>query len=226
MLECVERLRWWTTKQCFTHAFRPFPMEKVGYTSESPQGKTWTASRCLAPVKSQEQDPDRHASLPSRSSVDLRMAQMVVQGVIQARWRPLLTRWKLIQVWRVRVGVKLSCRSRWIFHGSEKNRTGNELVSEMAKIFPPCATKMFPPKPLPPSAFRFGCARWRVERSHDVLTKAPLLCKVRKLSPPDSFVSPHQCVTAIAQCVISACRPSSELALLPIPLGLCLWPFW
>ena len=24
MLECVERLRRWTTKQCFTHAFRPF----------------------------------------------------------------------------------------------------------------------------------------------------------------------------------------------------------
>ena len=34
------------------------------------RGKTSTASRCLAPVKSQEQDQDRHASLPSRSSVD------------------------------------------------------------------------------------------------------------------------------------------------------------
>ena len=57
-------------KQCFTHAFRPFPMDKVGYTSESPRGKTSTASRCLAPVKSQEQDLDRHASLPPRSPVD------------------------------------------------------------------------------------------------------------------------------------------------------------
>ena len=48
-----------------------FPMDKVGYTSESPDREnTSTASRCLAPVKSQEQDLDRHASLPSRSSVD------------------------------------------------------------------------------------------------------------------------------------------------------------
>ena len=47
-----------------------FPMDKVGYTSESPRRKTSTASRCLAPVKSQEQDRDRQASLPSRSSVD------------------------------------------------------------------------------------------------------------------------------------------------------------
>ena len=51
-----------------------FPMDKVGFTSESPpppdRGKTATASRCLAPVNSQEQDLDRHASLPSRSSVD------------------------------------------------------------------------------------------------------------------------------------------------------------
>ena len=35
-----------------------------------PRGKTSTASRCLAPVKSQEQDLARHASLPSRSSID------------------------------------------------------------------------------------------------------------------------------------------------------------
>ena len=48
-----------------------FPMDKVGYTSESPRSrKDSTASRCLSPVKSQEQDLDRHASLPSRSSVD------------------------------------------------------------------------------------------------------------------------------------------------------------
>ena len=77
-------------------------------------------------------------------------------------------KWKLIQVWRVRVGVKLSCRGRRIFHGSEKKKkTGNELESEnteMAKIFPPCATKMFPPKPLPPSAFRFVRARWRTRK--------------------------------------------------------------
>ena len=42
-------------------------------------------------------------------------------------------KWKLIQVWRVRVGVKLSCRGRRIFHGSEKKQTGNELVSETLK---------------------------------------------------------------------------------------------
>ena len=60
----------WTTKQCFTHAFRPFSHGQSGYTSESPRGKTSTASHCLAPVKSQEQDLDWHASFPSRSSVD------------------------------------------------------------------------------------------------------------------------------------------------------------
>ena len=43
-----------------------------------------------------------------------------------------------------------------IFHGSEKKRTGNELVNEMAKIFPPCATKMFPPKPCHPPRFVLG----------------------------------------------------------------------
>ena len=56
---------------------------------------------------------------------------------------------------------------RRIFHGSEKKLMGNELVSEnteMAKIFPPCATKMFPPKPFPPSAFRFVRARWRIRK--------------------------------------------------------------
>ena len=73
-----------------------FPTDKVGYTSESPRGKTSTASRCLAPVRSQEQDLDRHASLPSRLST-VRMAQMVVQWVIQAQWRPLLTKWKLVR---------------------------------------------------------------------------------------------------------------------------------
>ena len=54
-------------------------------------------------------------------------------------------------MWRVRIGVKLSCRGRRIFHGSEKKKTRNELVSEnteMAKIFPPCATKNVPAKTL------------------------------------------------------------------------------
>ena len=49
----------------------------------------------------------------------------------------------------------------------KRRKIGNELVSEdteMAKIFPPCATKMFPPKPLPPSAFRFVRARWRIRK--------------------------------------------------------------
>ena len=41
-----------------------FPMDKVGYTSESRREKTATASRCLAPERSQEQAP--HASLPSK----------------------------------------------------------------------------------------------------------------------------------------------------------------
>ena len=39
-----------------------FLMDKLGYTSEWPRGKT--ASLCLAPVRSPEQD--RHVSLPSR----------------------------------------------------------------------------------------------------------------------------------------------------------------
>ena len=48
-----------------------FPWTKSATPRNPPdRGKTSTASRCLAPVKSQEQDLDRHASLPSRSSVD------------------------------------------------------------------------------------------------------------------------------------------------------------
>ena len=39
----------------------------------------------------------------------------------------------------------------------KKKRTGTELVSEMGgKIFPPCATKMFPPKPCHPARFVLG----------------------------------------------------------------------
>ena len=152
------------------------PIDKVGYTSESPRGMTSTASRRLAPVRSQEQD--RHASLPFRSSI-VRMAQMVVQWVIQAQWRSLLIKWKLIQLWRVRVGVKLSCRGRRIFHGSEEKRTGNELVSEMAKIFPACATKT-PAKTLATQRVSFWMRMmtcwtvpWRID-------KGPIACDRRK----------------------------------------------
>ena len=92
--------------------------------------------------------------LPRRPSI-VRIAQMVVQWVIQAQWRPLLTRWKLIQVWRVRVGVKLSlrCRGRRIFHGSEKKRTGEWNGKDLPATG---ATKMFPPKPCHPARFVLG----------------------------------------------------------------------
>ena len=137
MLECVEQLRRWTTKRLHTCILSIFPWTKSAAPRNPPRRKTSTASRCLALMRSQEQD--RHASLPFRSSI-VRMTQMVVQWVIQAQWRPLLIKGKLIQLWRVRVGVELSCRGRRVFHGSEKKRTGNEVVSEMAKIFhaPPC----------------------------------------------------------------------------------------
>ena len=85
--------------------------------------------------------------------------------MIQAQWRPLPTTKEV----KTDPGVESQGRSQaqlqrsadfsWL--GKEK-KTGNELVSEnteMAKIFPPCATKMFPPKPLPHSAFRFVRAR-------------------------------------------------------------------
>ena len=39
-------------------------------------------------------------------------------------------KWKLIQVWRVRVGVKLSCRGRRIFHGSEKKKKTRKRTGE------------------------------------------------------------------------------------------------
>ena len=116
-----------------------FPMDKVGFTSESPQGKT--ASLCLAPERSPEQD--QHTFLPSRLLI-VRMALMVViaQWVAQAQWRPLLIKWRLTQVWRARVGVKLSCRGRRIFHGSERKQRGNErffffLSLGKATILPP-----------------------------------------------------------------------------------------
>ena len=86
-----------------------FSMDKVGYTSESPdRGKTSTASRCLPPVKSQEQDLDRHASLPSRSSVD---RQDSADGCAVSDTGPVKTAADQVETdpgVRVRVGVKLS----------------------------------------------------------------------------------------------------------------------
>ena len=86
-LKAGGRLNRWSFKEGFTvktnarvrgkasklHTCIPsiFPWTKSATPRNPPnRGKTSTASRCLAPVKSQEQDLDRHASLPSRSSVD------------------------------------------------------------------------------------------------------------------------------------------------------------
>ena len=114
---------------------------------------------------------------------------MVVQWVVQAHWRSLPTT-KLIKEVKTDPGMESQCRSQaqlalqrsadfpWL--GKEK--TGNELVSEnteMAKIFPPCATKMFPPKRLPPSAFRFVRARWRIRKCP--IRQKPLK---RSIGPP------------------------------------------
>ena len=149
-LECVERFEGGRRSSASHMHSVNFPMDKVGYASESPRGKTSTASLCLALVRSQEQD--RHASFPSRSSI-VRMAQMVVQWV----WYRLSGD----RCWSS--GDWSSCRESGSESSSaaevggfsiarKRKQTGNELVSEMAKIFPPCATKMFPPKPLPPTA--------------------------------------------------------------------------
>ena len=52
----------------FTHTFRPFSYGQSRLHLGIPRGKTSTASRCLASVRSQEQD--RHASLPLIQVVD------------------------------------------------------------------------------------------------------------------------------------------------------------
>ena len=132
----MERLRRWTTKQCFTHefAFRPFshgqsrlhlgipPEERrrqlsvalLRYTGEKPRARSGST---------------RLPFFPSRRSSGWR------RWLCSEWYRPSgdhcrpLKKWKLIQVWRARVRVKLSCRSRQIFHSSEKKQTGNELVS-------------------------------------------------------------------------------------------------
>ena len=55
---------------------------------------------------------------------------------------------------RSQAQLALQRSADFLWLGKETNR--NELVSEMAKIFPPCATKMFPPKPCHPARFVLG----------------------------------------------------------------------
>ena len=150
-----------------------FPMDKVGYTSESPRGKTLTASRCVAAVRSQEQE--RTATPPFLS------------GRRSSGWR----RW-LCSEWYRPSGDRYWSSGNWSScgeSGSDSSSAADQEVCEfsMARKRNEQDTnwwvkwqrssrhvrQMFPPKPLPPSVFRFGCARWRVEQSHDVFTKAP-----------------------------------------------------
>ena len=142
--------------------------------------KTSTASRCLAPVRSQEHD--RHASLPSRSSI-VRMAQMVVQWVPQAQRRPLVIKWRLIQLWRVGVGVKLSCRGWRISHGDSEKKAKRKRTGEWnGKYLPAMCDKNVPAKTLATQHVSFWmramlcwAVPWRID-------KGPLLWKKKKKS--------------------------------------------
>ena len=66
MLECVERLRRWTPKQCFTHAFRPFSHGQsrlhLGILPRK-DVDSLPLPCSVVPVRRQGQDLDRHASL-------------------------------------------------------------------------------------------------------------------------------------------------------------------
>ena len=128
-----------------------FPMDKVGYTSETPRRKTSTAS-------SGEKPRSRPARLPSFQVVDRQdgtdACAVSDTGSVETTAD------------QVESDPAASCRESGLESSSAAAVGGfsmaqkrNEQVSEMAKIFPPCATKMFPPKPLSPSAFRFGCPR-------------------------------------------------------------------
>ena len=162
-----------------------FPWTKSATPRNSPdRGKTSTASHCLAPVKSQEQDQDRHASLPSRSSVD---RQDGADGCAVSDTGPVKTAADQVETdpcvesqgrSQAQLALQRSADFPWLELETNRKRTGEW----NGKDLPAMCDKNVPAKTLPPSAFRFGCARWRVERSHDVLTKAPFeVNKVKKL---------------------------------------------
>ena len=160
--------------------------EKKNTKSATPRnppdrGKTSTASRCLAPVKSQEQDLDRHASLPSRSSVD---RQDGADGCAVSDTGPVKTAADQVETdpgvesqgrSQAQLALQRSADFPWL--GKETKTNRKRTGDWNGKDLPAMCDKNVPAKTLPPSAFRFGCARWRVERSHDVLTKAPLAIK-------------------------------------------------
>ena len=155
----------------FTHTFRPFSYGQSRLHLGNSCRKTSTASICLASVRSQEQD--RHASLPFRSSI-VRMAQMVVQWLIQAQWRPLRIKWKVIQRPAVESQVRMSSSAAEVggFSMARKETNRKRSGEWNGKDLPAMCDKTVPAKTLKPAAFRFGCSRWRVEWSHGVSTKA------------------------------------------------------
>ena len=155
-----------------------FPWTKSATPRNPPdRGKTSTAS--LAPVKSQEQDLDRHASLPSRLSVDRQdgadgcavsdTGPAVKTAADQVETDPGVESQGRSQA---QLALQRSADFPWLGNETNRKRTGEW----NGKDLPTMCDKNVPAKTLPPSAFRFGCARWRVERSHDVLTKAPSRC--------------------------------------------------
>ena len=161
------------------HTYIPsiFPWTKSTTPRNPPdRRKTSTASRCLAPVKSQEQDLDRHASLPSTSSVD---RQDGADGCAVSDTGPVKAAADQVETdpgvesqgrSQAQLALQRSADFPWLGKETNRKRTGEW----NGKDLPAMCDKNVPAKTLPPSAFCFGCARWRVERSHDVLTKAPL----------------------------------------------------
>ena len=119
------------------------------------RGKTSTASRCLAPVNSQEQDLDRHASLPSRSSVD---RQDGADGCAVSDTGPVKTAAHQVETdpgvesqgrSQAQLALQRSADFPWLGKETNRKRTGEW----NGKDLPAMCDKMFPPKPCHPARF-------------------------------------------------------------------------
>ena len=137
-----------------------FPWTKSATPRNPPdRGKTSTASRCLAPVKSQEQDLDRHASLPSRSSVDRQ--QDGADGCAVSDTGPVKTAADQVETdpgvesqgrSEAQLALQRSADFPWLGKETNKKRTGEW----NGKDLPAMCDKMFPPKPCHPARFVLG----------------------------------------------------------------------
>ena len=148
-----------------------FPMDKVGYTSEIPRSRKDVDSWPLPCSGEKPRARSRSTRLPSFQVV--RRSSGWRRWLCSEWYRPSEDRcWPGVESQgrtQVQLALQRSADFPWLGKETNRKRTGEW----NGKDLPTMCDKNVPAKTLPPSAFRFGCARWRVERSHDVLTKAP-----------------------------------------------------